>query len=541
MLDDGHRGEFRDFAQQISVHYIARENRAHAKAGNLNHALTKARGEYIAFFDCDHIVARSFLQVAMGWFFKDPQYALVQTPHHFFSPDPFERNLGVFRKIPSESNLFYGLVQQGNDFWNASFFCGSCAVMKREALEKVGGFSTASITEDAHTTLRMHRLGYKTAYLSIPQAAGLAVESLAAHIVQRARWAKGMTQIFRKDNPFWGRGLSFMQRVCYSSSLFHFLYGIPRMIFLTMPMAYLYFGLNVLNTVGWEILFYVIPHILLLYIVNVRTQGTYRNPFWAPIYEVIMAWYVIGPTLQALIHPKIGKFKVTVKGHRIQYEFVDWTLSIPYLVVIFINLSGVLSGVYHLWGATMVQLPAIVLNTAWALANLLILGAAIGVAAEARQIRVSHHIQATIPATLFLEDGRALQCYTEDYSKDGVGLVLSSAVKIPENSNAHILLKQGEQEFAFPARIVHSHVQENMQHLGLSFYSMNVQQEMQWTQVTFGRADAWLHEPPIPAAGFIRGMFGVSQMGFRGYVRLFASIKQLIEKRGVLRFKYRTR
>ena len=60
-------------------------------------------------------------------FLRDPKCALVQTPHHFFSPDPFERNLGTFREIPNEGNLFYGLVQSGNDLWNATFFCGSCA------------------------------------------------------------------------------------------------------------------------------------------------------------------------------------------------------------------------------------------------------------------------------------------------------------------------------------------------------------------------------------------------------------------------------
>ncbi|MDX7019486.1 glycosyltransferase, partial [Klebsiella aerogenes] len=76
-------------------------------------------------FDCDHIPTRSFLQFTMGWFLKDEKMALVQTPHHFFSPDPFERNLGNFRETPNEGTLFYGLVQDGNDTWNAAFFCGS--------------------------------------------------------------------------------------------------------------------------------------------------------------------------------------------------------------------------------------------------------------------------------------------------------------------------------------------------------------------------------------------------------------------------------
>src|SRR5450830_1934892 len=86
-------------------------------------------GEYVAIFDCDHIPTRSFLQVCMGWFLKDDKMAMLQTPHVFFSPDPFEKNLETFHRTPNEGELFYGVVQDGNDLWNASFFCGSCAII----------------------------------------------------------------------------------------------------------------------------------------------------------------------------------------------------------------------------------------------------------------------------------------------------------------------------------------------------------------------------------------------------------------------------
>jgi cellulose synthase (UDP-forming) len=42
--------------------------------------------------------------------------------------------------------------------------------------------------------------------MRIPQAAGLATESLSAHIGQRIRWARGMVQIFRLDNPCLAKG-----------------------------------------------------------------------------------------------------------------------------------------------------------------------------------------------------------------------------------------------------------------------------------------------------------------------------------------------
>ena len=126
------------FAADVGVGYITRNDNKHAKAGNLNHALTLTQGELICVFDCDHVATRVFLQATVGGFLKDPMLALVQTPHYFYSPDPFERNLSVGRNIPNEGMLFYGPIQQGNDNWNATFFCGSCAVIRREALAQIG-------------------------------------------------------------------------------------------------------------------------------------------------------------------------------------------------------------------------------------------------------------------------------------------------------------------------------------------------------------------------------------------------------------------
>jgi cellulose synthase (UDP-forming) len=103
------------------------------------------------------------------------------------------------------------------------------------------------VTEDAHTALKLSRLGYNTAYLELPQAAGLATESLSGHVGQRIRWARGMAQIFRTDNPFLGKGLSLWQRVCYANAMLHFFFGLPRLVFLTAPMAYLFFGFHIIS------------------------------------------------------------------------------------------------------------------------------------------------------------------------------------------------------------------------------------------------------------------------------------------------------
>eukprot|EP01036_Dinobryon_divergens_P015997 gene15997-21678_t len=96
VLDDGRREEFRVFCEDVGVTHVTRDNNRHAKAGNINAALKNTTGEFVAIFDCDHIPTRSFMQIAMGWFGRDPKLGMVQLPHYFFSADPFERNLDTF-------------------------------------------------------------------------------------------------------------------------------------------------------------------------------------------------------------------------------------------------------------------------------------------------------------------------------------------------------------------------------------------------------------------------------------------------------------
>ncbi|MDD5613085.1 MAG: UDP-forming cellulose synthase catalytic subunit, partial [Gallionella sp.] len=344
ILDDGRRDEFRAFAEEVGVGYITRSDNKFAKAGNINNAFKRISGEFVAIFDCDHMATSTFLKQTMGGFLTDPKLALVQTPHHFLTPDPFERNLGSFRRIPNEGELFYGLVQDGNDFWNASFFCGSCAVLRRSALDEIGGLATDTVTEDAHTSLNLHRKGYNSAYIRVTMSAGLATETLGAHVKQRMRWARGMAQVFRLDCPLLGKGLTFAQRLCYTNAIFHFLYGFPRLFFLLSPLTYLFFENSIINAPAWVIAVYALPHLIMGFIANSRLQGEFRHSFWNEVYEAALAWYIMWPTLGAMINPKKGKFDVTAKGGYIERGFFDWKIGMPYVVLFLLNAFGLAAG-----------------------------------------------------------------------------------------------------------------------------------------------------------------------------------------------------
>ncbi|QGU85783.1 UDP-forming cellulose synthase catalytic subunit [Erwinia sorbitola] len=489
LLDDGKRSEFARFAADVGVGYITRDDNRHAKAGNLNHAMKITKGELICVFDCDHVATRTFLQATVGAFLKDEKLALLQTPHYFYSPDPFERNLKAAREIPNEGALFYGPVQQGNDNWNATFFCGSCAVIRRSALEEIGGFAVETVTEDAHTALKMQRLGWGSAFLAIPLAAGLATERLGLHIVQRTRWARGMTQIFRVDNPLLGRGLKWQQRLCYLNAMLHFQFGLPRVIFLTAPLAYLLFNLNIIHSSASLIFAYVLPHLVMSLYVNSRMNGRFRATFWGEIYETVMAFHLVIPTLLTMISPKHGKFNVTDKGGLLDVGFFDFNIVRPHVICALLLLVGVVSGIVRATAHDYfgVDPYVIALNVGWATFSLIILMAAIAVARETRQVRKTIRIDVNLPVVLHYASGISSRANTINLSMGG------AQIQAPDQRHENdeieaidVMLHSGV--ISIPVQIIGA--EDGV--IRLQFHEMPLSRRRELVRVVLSRADAWI-------------------------------------------------
>ncbi len=488
ILDDGDREEFRAFAASAGVDYIRRAEHKHAKAGNLNHALCQTDAELIAVFDCDHIPARSFLQVTVGWFLRDSKLALLQTPHHFLSADPFERNLGTLR-MPNEGELFYHCVQDGNDLWNAAFFCGSCAVLRRTALDAVGGFAVETVTEDVHTALRMHRAGWNSAYLRIPQAAGLATDSLADHVKQRIRWARGMAQVFRTDNPLLGRGLTLLQRICYANAMLHFLAGLPRLVFLTAPLAFLLLHAYIIHAPALLLVLYVAPHMAMATLTNGRLFGNHRNIFLGEVYETVLATYIAWATTVALVAPQRGKFNVTAKGGQNDHDRFDWRIASPYLVLAALNLVGLGFAVWRFLYGPADERGTVIVTSVWTIYNLVLLGVTVIVALEARQVRTGHRVRTPLPGSLCGADGHMYPGNLTDYSDGGAGFSPHANISLDPGSPVTLVLRRGDREFAFPGSVAHK---APAGAYGIQFHPMTQAQRIDFVQCTFARADAWL-------------------------------------------------
>jgi cellulose synthase (UDP-forming) len=228
LLDDGKRPEMEELARVAGVKYRTRSDNEHAKAGNINAALPRTDGELVLMLDADHVPMPDALDAMVGYF-DDERVALVQSPHDFFNHDSVQHYV-VGRH---EQSLFYRVVCPGKNRHGAAYWCGSSALLRREALLEIGGVATETIAEDFHTTIRLQRHGWTTRYHDEVLIQGLAPHDLDGYLMQRDRWARGNLAVFTlPESPLRARELRPLQRLSYFASLAAYLAPPMRLLLL---------------------------------------------------------------------------------------------------------------------------------------------------------------------------------------------------------------------------------------------------------------------------------------------------------------------
>src|SRR3546814_18147839 len=91
--------------------------------------------------------------------FQDTAVEVVQTPQHFLNPDPMQQRNKGHLDLPDEQRYFFDTLLPAKDGWGTAFSCGTSSVVRTGALARIGGFPTASITEDMLLSLRMKEHG----------------------------------------------------------------------------------------------------------------------------------------------------------------------------------------------------------------------------------------------------------------------------------------------------------------------------------------------------------------------------------------------
>lgn len=388
----------RDLCADLGVTYLTRAENTHAKAGNLNSGLSRTKGDLVVVFDADHAPERRFLRETVGYFSEDPNLFLVQTPHFFSNADPIEHNLDTFTKMPSENEMFYGKIQKGLDRWNASFFCGSAAVLRREALEEVGGFSGITITEDCETALELHSRGWNSVYVDKPMIAGLQPETVASFIGQRSRWCRGMMQILLLKNPLLKSGLTFAQRLCYLSSSLFWFFPFVRAVFVFAPLLFILFNMKIFVASSEDFLAHTVTYLIVGELIRNYLYGSVRWPWISEVYEYVQSVYLFRAIISVILQPRRPTFNVTAKGQSTAGDRLS-ELSAPYFVIFAILAFTLGISVYRY--STEPEISGLLMIVgAWNFLNLLIAGAGLGVITERRNIVEGIELDTNTPVEL---------------------------------------------------------------------------------------------------------------------------------------------
>lgn len=521
VLDDGNRPEMRAAAEAEGIGWITRsedwENMPrHAKAGNLNNALLSTEGEFLLILDADQVPLPSILDRTLGYF-TDDEMALVQTPQWFVNV-PDDDPLG------SQAPLFYGPIQQGKDGWNAAFFCGSNAVIRRDALMQLGvsryvgevevgvhralktarrilraarknldrddvtlrtaldeveqairtartdlahgqalfdvtfafqqrmaeirrtlvssdleamradlaaiaeltaatdgpdenlatidedalelmahrdwsplgaidtvqalvtavdvdlgseaqpimPMATISVTEDMATCMRLHGMGWRTAYHDEVLAHGLAPEDLATMLTQRLRWAQGTVQVMFRENPLVQRALSWPQRLMYFATMWSYLSGFAAVVYLAAPIIYLAIGVLPVQALSTDFFVRLVPFLVvnqLLFFVVAAGRPTWRGqqyslalfPVWIKSFTSAFGNVFLGRSLDFAVTPKTRQESTGPAWHLVKPQL--YAMAALVLAVV-IGVVRVAVGQAHLWGT--------VFNMVWVLFDLAI-------------------------------------------------------------------------------------------------------------------------------------------------------------------------
>ena len=383
VLDDGGRAWVRELAASLGARYLARAEHHHAKAGNLNHALEYIDADLVAILDADHVVTANFLTHTLGYF-ADPSIAIVQTPQDFYNVDSFEHGpnhswLWRSRRDVAfnEQRLFYRALQPGKNRWGAAFWCGTNALVRVAALREIGGVATETVTEDIHTTIRLHRRGWRTIYHNEVLAHGLAAGDATQYQAQRLRWGTGAMQLLHLEHPLTRRGLTVTQRLAYASTILGWFDAWRTLGYVLIPLVVLVSGVSPIHaSAPTFLLAFGVTFGLQRLALGLLSRG-YAPSGLATLFEFVRLQSTIAATLSYL-RPGERAFTVTVKeGADVRHRN-----EAPWLLWLLVAASGAV-GVWFalsLAGVTPVSYP--VRWTAygaafWALVNVAFLVAAI--------------------------------------------------------------------------------------------------------------------------------------------------------------------
>jgi cellulose synthase (UDP-forming) len=441
VCDDGRRSALRALCEEHGCGYITRYDNAHAKAGNINNALRHLAAlpeppDFIAILDADFVPKPAFLTRALS-LMREEDVGVVQTPQHFFNPDPIQTNLSMSRVWPDEQRFFFDIILPSKDAWGGAFCCGTSAVIRFAALVKIGGIPTDSVTEDYLLSLRLRERGYRTVYLNEVLSVGLAPEGLKEYIDQRCRWALGFVQIcLGPSGPLrFSNKLPLLDRMMLIDTFLHWSATYCfRLLGLIVPALYLLFGIQAVHANVTEAIFYFIPYFAAQVTVVAWISRGRVLPIMLDLSQLLCADAIITSVAVAMFKSRGHKFKVTTKGRSRDTTFVQWHLLRGFVFYLVLTVAGILWAFVLDDTRPLADASGVALFWSWY--NLLVLVLACLVTVEGSDRRSSERFQVNRWAVL-TTDGQKRIFLISDISVTGMRLVGAAPSSIGSSVHVH--------------------------------------------------------------------------------------------------------
>ncbi|HEY60497.1 MAG TPA: glycosyltransferase [Anaerolineae bacterium] len=447
VLDDGNRAEVKKLAQNQECVYITRPTHENAKAGNINYALQQTDGEFIVVLDADMVPQPNYLERTLGYF-KDKKLALVQLPQEFYNWDSIQH--GSKGTYWHEQSLFFRVIQPGKNYSDSAFWCGSPSVIRRSALLEVGGVATETITEDIHTTVRLHSRGWKTMFVNEPLAFGIAPQTIKAFLLQRLRWAQGTMQLYRsKDSPLWVRGLTMKQRLSYLSSFLAYFEAFQKLILLLTPILILSFDIFPMDVDLIPFMLRWVPYFILNIFANQLEGRGVFNYFKTEKYNLLKTIIFIQSTF-TLFGKKSLTFRVTPKTtdssvYRHERISIRWYMGILGVIVAAMIYAVVRIFLPH---AQTFTWDAFVIAFVWAGYNSYVIFLAIREILTKRHERKQYRFQINAAGEIInTSSGQAENVHIIDLSITGAGLLIDQELNIKADNQELMVNPEGFEAF----------------------------------------------------------------------------------------------
>ncbi len=494
LLDDTRRPEIKALAESLGCEYMTRPDNRHAKAGNLNHAIPKTNGELILVFDADFVPTKNFLTRTIG-FFQDPTVGLLQTPQTYYNPDPIAWNLGMQDVLTPEEEVFYRQIQRLRDGAGGVVCAGTSFVVRRQALEEVGGFVTEALSEDFFTGIRIAAKGHRIVYLNEKLSAGLAAESIASHALQRIRWAQGTLQsFFISSNPLTIPGLSPLQRLAYFEGLLHWFSSIAKVGFLLMPLAYFFLGVVPIKATAQDILYFFVPYYLVQLTTFSWLNYRSRSALLSDVYALVLAFPLALTVIQVMVRPFAKGFKVTPKGTASDRYRYNWQLAWPLLSVFILTALSLWGNLGHCLASDALDNPVehvrgLGIGWLWSAYNLLMIGIALLILLDAPRPSPFEWFDVRRIAKISVGN-ETLWGFTTMMSETGVEIALPRS-SIPELYDSDATLELQDENLTLPGQIVNRGMGDEFPMISIRFGTLNLAQQRKLIGLLYCRPGQW--------------------------------------------------